>query len=121
MRAEPGDRLVIERHRTGQYETDGEMAWALRFRCRRRRSPKGKSSGQRLEEPPSPRCSSFEGKVLVVHRCHSKYTVTWGNRNYTLVITTRHFAPYSVLSRNIRGTRGTNRDHLCTMTVRNRS
>jgi hypothetical protein len=25
MRAKPGDRLVLKRHRTGQYETDGEI------------------------------------------------------------------------------------------------
>jgi hypothetical protein len=58
----------------------------------------------------SRRCSSFEAEVLVVRRCHPKCAVTWGNWNYTLVITTRHFAPYSVLSRNIRGTRGTSGD-----------
>ena len=48
--------------------------------------------------------------MLVVQRCHSKSAVTWGNEDLTLVITTRPFVPFSVLSRNIRGTRGTSRD-----------
>jgi len=80
--------------------------------CGTPKTQKGKAPGQRVAKDLNRRCSSFEDKVLVVRRCHSKYTVTWGNRNHTLVITTRHFAPYSVLSRNIRGTRGTSRDRL---------
>jgi hypothetical protein len=44
--------------------------------------------------------------LLVVSRCCSKHALTRRNATYMLVVLPCHFAPFLMLPRNIRGTRG---------------